>query len=201
MSSGFCNNPDVEQFAYRGRDRSPGDSRERILEATSEVLDRRGMTKLNLSSVAEQAGLSRMTIYRFFGSKDELIAAFTRYESDKMEESLLKVTAGLRGVERVDATLKFMVKYQQSYPGLRMLDVEPGQVLIRLAGLMPALRQRLTAIIPGPRAELAASSVIRIALSHYVMRGDDEDQFLAQLRHAAGLGQVATLTAPKWVRS
>ncbi len=195
ISVTFCNNSRVEQFEARSRDRTSGDTRERILAATSEVLDRRGMSKLNLSSVAEQARLSRMTIYRFFGSKDELVAAFTRYESDKMEESLLKATAGLRGIERVDATLKFMVKYQQSYPGLRMLDVEPGEVLIRLAGLMPALRQRLTAIIPGPRADLMAGSVIRIAMSHYVMPGDDEEQFLAQLRHAAGIGAVAISAA------
>lgn len=148
------------------------------------------MTKLSLSAVAQQAGLSRMTIYRFFASKDELISEFTRYESDKMEESLLKATAGLRGVERLDATLKFIVQYQGSYPGVRMLDLEPGQVIARLSGLVPALRERLQAIIPGADAELAAAAVIGIALSQYVFQGDDPDAFLAQLRYAAGVGRA-----------
>lgn len=164
-----------------------GDSRERILAATAKVLESRGMTKLSLSAVAQQAGLSRMTIYRFFASKDELISEFTRYESDKMEESLLKATAGLRGAQRLDATLQFIVTYQDSYPGLRMLDLEPGQVIERLSGLVPALRARLQAIIVGPDADLAAATVIGVALSHYVFQGDDSDAFLAQLRYAAGV--------------
>jgi AcrR family transcriptional regulator len=130
-----------------------------------------------------------MTIYRFFASKDVLISEFTRWESDKMEESLLKATAGLRGVERLDATLRFIVDYQGSYPGVRMLDLEPGQVIARLSGLVPALRARLQAIIPGANAELAAASVIGIALSQYVFRADDPDAFLSQLRYAAGVGR------------
>ena len=37
-------------------------SRERILAATAEVLGRNGMTKLSLSAVAQQAGVSRPTL-------------------------------------------------------------------------------------------------------------------------------------------
>jgi hypothetical protein len=28
---------------------------------------------------------------------------------------------------------------------------------------------------------------VRVVISHYLVRSDDRDQFLAQLRHAAGL--------------
>ncbi len=46
----------------------PGSSRhferQRILAATAEVLGRNGMTKLSLSEVAQQAGVSRPTLYR-----------------------------------------------------------------------------------------------------------------------------------------
>jgi TetR/AcrR family transcriptional regulator, repressor for uid operon len=34
---------------------------------------------------------------------------------------------------------------------------------------------------------VAAAAVVRVAMSHYLVRSDDDDQFLAQLRHAAGL--------------
>jgi hypothetical protein len=34
--------------------------------------------------------------------------------------------------------------------------------------------------------------VIRIAISHYVVRSDDADQFLAQLRHAVGIKGTGT---------
>jgi AcrR family transcriptional regulator len=43
-------------------------TRQRILAATAEVLGRHGMTKLSLSDVALQAGVSRPTLYRWFAS-------------------------------------------------------------------------------------------------------------------------------------
>ena len=52
------------------RDTSDADAStsERILAATAEVLSRNGMSKLSLSVVAVQAGVSRPTLYRWFGS-------------------------------------------------------------------------------------------------------------------------------------
>ena len=41
-------------------------TRHRILVATAEVLGRSGQTKLSLSEVALQAGVSRPTLYRWF---------------------------------------------------------------------------------------------------------------------------------------
>jgi hypothetical protein len=32
-----------------------------------------------------------------------------------------------------------------------------------------------------------AATAIRVAVSHYMVRSDDRDQFLAQLRHAVGI--------------
>lgn len=171
----------------RGRRGPVTESPERILAATAEVLARRGATKLSMSEVAAQAGLSRMTVYRFFPSKEELIAAFTKYETEQLETALGAVTTGLDGVDRLDATLRFLVDYQLSYSGARMLDVEPGAVLEQMNEIMPTIRRRLTKIVPGPDAELTAASLIRIVISHYAVRGDDADQFLAQLRHVAGI--------------
>ena len=51
-------------------------TRHRILVATAEVLGRSGQTKLSLSEVALQAGVSRPTLYRWFASKEELLDAF-----------------------------------------------------------------------------------------------------------------------------
>ena len=80
-----------------------------------------------------------------------------------------------------------IVEYQQSYPGLRMIDIEPAQVIKRLARVIPLMRSRLERLAHGPDAELAVSTAVRVAVSHYLVRSDDDDQFLAQLRHAAGV--------------
>ncbi len=55
-------------------------TRGRILAATAEVLGANGMTKLSLSEVALQAGVSRPTLYRWFASKQELLDAFVVWE-------------------------------------------------------------------------------------------------------------------------
>jgi hypothetical protein len=49
------------------------------------------------------------------------------------------------------------------------------------------MRQRLETMVSGPDARERAATVVRVAVSHYLVRSDDADEFLAQLRHAAGL--------------
>ncbi len=108
-------------------------SRNRILKATAEVLARNGQTKLSLSEVALQAGVSRPTLYRWFASKEELLAAFSVYERHMFDSGISRATAGLRGTDKLDAALQFIVSYQQSYSGVRVIDIEPEVVIAQLA--------------------------------------------------------------------
>jgi AcrR family transcriptional regulator len=162
-------------------------TRQRILVATAEVLGRNGKTKLSLSEVATQAGVSRPTLYRWFASKEELLSAFSRYERQVFESGLFRATAGLRGTDKLDAALRFIVDYQHSYSGVRMVDVEPEHVIAQVSRAIPQMREGLERLLPGPNAAVKAATVIRIAISHYIVRSDDAEQFLAQLRHAVGL--------------
>jgi hypothetical protein len=43
--------------------------------------------------------------------------------------------------------------------------------------------------LTGPNGGVKAATAIRVAISHYIVRSDDDDQFLAQLRHATGIKQ------------
>ena len=162
-------------------------TRQRILAATAEVLGRNGKTKLSLSEVAAQAGVSRPTLYRWFASKEELLSAFSRYERQTFESGLVRATAGLKGLDKLDAVLRFIVEYQHSYSGVRMIDVEPEHTIAQFATAIPEMREGLQRHLPGPNAAVKAATVIRIAISHYIVRSDDADQFLAQLRHAVGI--------------
>lgn len=155
--------------------------------ATAEVLSRNGLTKLNLSEVAAQAHVSRPTLYRWFASKEELLTAFGVYERQMFDTGISRATAGLRGPDKLDAALRFIVEYQQSYSGVRIVDVEPEVTLAQLAEVIPVMRARLQRLLPGPNGAVKAATAIRVAVSHYVVRSDDAEQFLAQLRHAVGL--------------
>lgn len=160
-------------------------TRQRILAATAEVLGRNGMTKLSLSEVAGQAGVSRPTLYRWFASKKDLLEAFVMWERQFYERAVSEATTDLPACEKLDAALRVIVDYQQSYPGLRMIDIEPAQVIKRLSRAIPLMRQRLERLAPGPDPHLAVSTAVRVAISHYLVRSDDDDDFLDQLRHAA----------------
>jgi AcrR family transcriptional regulator len=166
-------------------------TRQRILAATAEVLGRNGMTKLSLSEVAQQAGVSRPTLYRWFDSKRDLLDAFVVWERQYYERAVADATSGLPASERLDAALRVIVEYQQSYPGLRMIDIEPAQVIRRLSRVIPLMRERLERLALGPDAQLAVATAVRVAVSHYLVRSDDDDDFLAQLQHAAGINPGA----------
>ena len=162
-------------------------TRHRILVATAEVLGRSGQTKLSLSEVALQAGVSRPTLYRWFASKGELLDAFGVFEREMFDNGISRATAGLRGTEKLDGALRFIVEYQHSYSGVRLVDIEPEVVIAQLGRILPVMRASLLKLMPGAGGAVKAATAIRVAVSHYIVRSDDDDQFLAQLRHAAGL--------------
>jgi len=162
-------------------------TRERILEATLEVLARSGPRKLSLSAVAAVAGVSRPTLYRWFPSKKVLLDAFGRYEQRKYDDGIADAVAGLEGEAGLETVLRFIVEFQHSYSLRRLVDVEPEHVVYQMTRVLPIMRDRLLPHFPGPEGFIVASVVTRIALSHALIPDDDPELFYAELRHAAGL--------------
>ena len=115
----------------------------------------------------------------------DLLDAFVVWERRFYEHAVAEATAGVPESERLDAALRVIVEYQQSYPGLRMVDIEPAQVIKRLSRVIPLMRERLWRLTKDPDADLAVATAVRVAISHYLVCSDDADDFLAQLRHAA----------------
>src|SRR5204862_1827943 len=52
--------------------------RERILAAASDLFYRHGVRAVGVEAIAEAAGTNKMTLYRHFDSKDELVAEYLR---------------------------------------------------------------------------------------------------------------------------
>src|SRR3954470_20056789 len=50
-------------------------TRERILDAMFEAIEDFGLSRTTVEDVAQRAGLSRQTVYRYFPSKDALIVS------------------------------------------------------------------------------------------------------------------------------
>jgi AcrR family transcriptional regulator len=139
--------------------------------------------------------VSRPTLYRWFASKKDLLDAFVVWERQFYERAVAEATAHIPACEKLDAALRIIVEYQQSYPGLRMIDIEPAQVIRRLSRVLPLMRERLERLVPGQDGAVAAATAVRVAISHYLVRSDDADDFLAQLRYAARVKHPSAITA------
>ncbi|MCW3014100.1 MAG: TetR family transcriptional regulator [Solirubrobacterales bacterium] len=72
----------AEDAPRRGRPRSEK-ARQAILEATSELLLEHGLSSISMDAVAERAGASKATIYRWWPSKELLAldAVFSEWET------------------------------------------------------------------------------------------------------------------------
>jgi AcrR family transcriptional regulator len=67
--------------------------RERILAAARDLFYRHGIRAVGVDAIAEAAATNKMTLYRHFGSKDELIAAYLTElakEGDEVWEALAR---------------------------------------------------------------------------------------------------------------
>jgi AcrR family transcriptional regulator len=71
------------------------DARDRIVEAAARCVDRLGPTAFSLSEVANELGVSRPTVYRYFPSTDELLSAVGQYA---MQEFTTKMWARLDAI-------------------------------------------------------------------------------------------------------
>jgi len=63
--------------------------RERILAVALELLGERGMAALTMSAIAEQAGISRATLYHYFPDVDAVLAAWVGQEIERSVSAML----------------------------------------------------------------------------------------------------------------
>jgi AcrR family transcriptional regulator len=67
----------AKSFASYGKDDGIP-PRERILAAAADLFYRHGIRAVGVDAIAEAAGTNKMTLYRHFDSKDELVAEYLR---------------------------------------------------------------------------------------------------------------------------
>lgn len=59
-----------------GATSTTGDARERLLTAAYDLFARHGVQAVGIDAIIERSGVARQTMYRHFGSKQELVLAF-----------------------------------------------------------------------------------------------------------------------------
>ena len=85
----------------KGEPLDPAATRERILDTASRVFYEKGTLAVGVNELAAEAGVSKVTLYRHFDSKEALVAAFLRRRSDRVSAWLREVSDGLEPRDRV----------------------------------------------------------------------------------------------------
>jgi AcrR family transcriptional regulator len=65
-------------------------ARERILETAYELFSRHGTHAVGVDAIVSGSGVAKMSLYRNFGSKDELILAFLRVREERWSRGWLE---------------------------------------------------------------------------------------------------------------
>src|SRR6516165_7583520 len=71
--------------------------RERILSAASDLFYRHGIRAVGVETIAEEAKTNKMTLYRHFTSKDELVAQYLQRLAEKAKSSWDRLEADYSG--------------------------------------------------------------------------------------------------------
>jgi AcrR family transcriptional regulator len=122
----------------------PGSTEEKILNAALGLIGRRGVRRLGMQEVSEAAGVSRGTLYRYFPSKDQLLAGAATYDERKFTDGLAAALAPvMEPRQRIGALVDFAFDYIRMHPARALFDSEPGFVLSYLLEHLPGLRAAL----------------------------------------------------------
>ncbi|HEY5386114.1 MAG TPA: TetR/AcrR family transcriptional regulator [Acidimicrobiales bacterium] len=121
-----------------------GPTEERILTAGLTLIGRRGVRRLGMREIAETAGVSRGTLYRYFPSKDHVLAAAADYDGQRFSDGLDEVlAAAATPEERVTSFMAYAFDFIRSHPCRPLFESEPGFVMSYLLDHLPELRGEL----------------------------------------------------------
>jgi AcrR family transcriptional regulator len=132
--------------------------RERIVTCAQDLFHRHGIRGVGVDAIAEAAGTNKMTLYRHFGSKDELILEYLNYKGKKSHEIWAEIEATSPGdpigqlYGFIEQAAKFIAEdergcdlanaavelTEEGHPGLRVIEEFKVRQRDRLAKLCQA---------------------------------------------------------------
>ena len=124
---------------------------DRILDAAFTATLDFGLSRLTVEDVAQRAGLSRQTVYRYFPSKDHLIVALVSREEEKFLDGVRAAFLEHDTLETaVRESVRFVLAYARAHPLLdRLLGPDEGMFL-------PYVTTRAQPVIVRAREAMAA---------------------------------------------
>jgi AcrR family transcriptional regulator len=117
---------------------------ERILVAALGLIGRRGVRRLGMQEIAEAAGISRGTLYRYFPGKDQVLAAAAAFDERRFSDGVDRLLAADRtSEEHIGDFMAYAFDFIRSHPARSLFESEPGFVMRFLLDHLPALHAEL----------------------------------------------------------
>ncbi len=175
--------------------------RETLFVATRDELQDRTWSEITMAEVAAAAGVSRQTLYKEFGSRDEFAQAFVIHEGERF---LDVVEAAVRehlddAHAAVGAALDTFLRTAGEDPLVRMMLSDDGTggmlPLVTTQGMPVVLwaTARLSTVIqegwpqaPVEKTQLLAESLVRLAISYITVPTASSEATAAAARELLG---------------
>ncbi len=175
--------------------------RETLLGAARDELQRRAWSEITMADVAGAAGVSRQTLYKEFGSRDEFAQAFVIHEGerflDAVEAAVLAHLDDPRAA--VVAALKVFLRSAGEDPLVRVLlsdDGTGGMLPFVTTQGMPVVQwatARLAATIeqgwpqaPKADVELLSAALVRLAISYVTAPSESPEETAVSMAKLLG---------------
>ncbi len=175
--------------------------RETLFGAARDELQDKAWSEITMSNVASAAGVSRQTLYKEFGSRDEFAQAFVIQEGERFLDD---VDAAVRQHlddprAAVGAALQAFLRAAGEDPLVRIMlsdDGTGGMLPLVTTQGMPVVQwatARLTATIedgwpqaPPAKVKLLAESLVRLAISYITAPSDTPETTATQAGELLG---------------
>ena len=172
----------------------------------------RGFDQTTVAEIADRAGLTARTFFRYFTDKREVLFGGSDVLMERMVEALDSAPAGSTPLQAVAAALDAsaeMLGGRRAWSQQRQSVINAHlelreRELIKMASLAAALAEGLRGRgVPEPDASLAAEAgiaVLRVAFERWVTEADDRGLELVMRESLEHLGQVTSGAPPRIVR-
>jgi AcrR family transcriptional regulator len=125
-------------------------TRQKLFDASMELIGERGAASVTVDEIAAAAGVSKGTVYYNFGSKSELIAQLLRHGVDILKARLLEAadSTGRDPLLAMEAMIGQAMDFMAEYPSFARLWVsENWRIPSEWQGTFSVLRGELLAVI------------------------------------------------------
>lgn len=123
------------------------EARKRIVDAALRLVDRRGAAQTTVSDIADELGVTRRTVYRYFTGTDELFAAAAESALGGFVAQIDRVVADMDVTGQLVEVVAYIIERLPQEPQLALLLANDRSNMFSRAMLTPDVIARCRAVL------------------------------------------------------